>query len=88
MPQSLVQIYLHIIFSTKYRRSVLDDTISKELYPYLAGICKSLECLPIKIGGFYDHIHVLCKFSKKITLINFLQEIKRVSRCMGLRSLL
>lgn len=79
MPQSLAQIYLHIIFSTKYRKSILDDIISLELYPYLAGICKSLDCPPINVGGYYDHIHILCKFSKKITLIKLLEETKRVS---------
>lgn len=79
MSQSLSQIYVHIIFSTKYRIKMIDDTIAPKLYGYLGGICKSLDSVPIKIGGYYDHIHILCKLSKKITVIKLLEEIKKSS---------
>jgi putative transposase len=35
-----------------------------------------MDCLPIKIGGYDDHVHILCLLSKKITLIKLLEEIK------------
>jgi putative transposase len=31
---------------------------------------------PIKVGGYTDHIHVLCMLSKKIALIKLVEEIK------------
>jgi REP element-mobilizing transposase RayT len=67
---------MHIIFSTKYREPLIDATIEPELYSYLGGICKKLECHPIKINGFYDHVHILCILSKKITLIKLLEDVK------------
>jgi REP element-mobilizing transposase RayT len=79
MSQSLAQIYIHIVFSTKNRVAIIDDKISTELYAYLGGICKALASDPIKIGGYYDHVHILCKLSKKITLIKLLEEIKKSS---------
>jgi len=79
MSQSLTKIYLHIVFSTKYRANIIDTNISEELYSYLGGICKNLECFPVKIGGYSNHIHILCSFSKKITLIKFVEEIKKNS---------
>lgn len=79
MAQSLSQIYLHIIFSTKHRQPLIDEAISKELHRYLAGACKSLDCPAIKIGGRPDHIHILCKYSKKITVIKLLEEVKKTS---------
>lgn len=79
MSQSLYQIYIHIIFSTKYREPNIDEGIENELHAYIGGTCKELECAPIKVGGYYDHIHILCKLSKKIALMKLLEEVKKNS---------
>ncbi len=79
MSQSLIKIYLHIVFSTKYRKPMMDDAIENELFDYLGGICKELECNPLQVGGYRDHVHILCRFSKKITLIKLIEEVKRSS---------
>jgi putative transposase len=76
MGQSLVKNYLHIVFSTKHRESLIHSPYENELHSYLGGICKNLECHPIKIGGYAEHIHILCMLSKKVTLIKLLEEVK------------
>lgn len=76
MGQSLVKNYVHIVFSTKYRQPLILESVEEELYNYLGGICKALECWPVKIGGYYDHIHILCLLSKKIALMKLLEEVK------------
>ena len=76
MGQSLVNNYIHIVFSTKYRQPLILPSVESELYNYLGGICKNLECQPIKVGGYLDHIHILCKLSKKIALMKLLEEVK------------
>jgi len=76
MGQSLVKNYIHIIFSTKLRAPLILESIENELYSYIGGICKQLECYPVKIGGYIDHIHILCMLSKKIPLMKLLEEIK------------
>ena len=76
MPQSLVKLYVHIIFSTKNRRPLIDQEIENSLYSYLGGICNGLECFPVKIGGHKDHVHILSHLSKKISVIKFLEELK------------
>jgi putative transposase len=50
--------------------------VEQELHAYLGGICKTFECHPIKIGGYTDHVHILCMLSKKIALMKLLEEIK------------
>jgi putative transposase len=35
-----------------------------------------MDCLPIKIGGHRDHVHVLCVLSRKIALMDLLEEMK------------
>lgn len=76
MGQSLVKNYLHIVFSTKYRKPSIQPSVETELYNYLGGICNKLECPPIIVGGYVDHIHILCMLSKKITLMKLMEELK------------
>ena len=76
MGQSLVKNYVHIVFSTKHRETFIHPPYENELHSYLGGICKNHECHPIKIGGYTDHIHILCMLSKKIALMTLLEEVK------------
>ncbi|HSI75064.1 MAG TPA: IS200/IS605 family transposase [Lunatimonas sp.] len=76
MGQSLAQIYIHLIFSTKNRQPLLHSPFEEELHRYIGGICNRKDCIPIKIGGYTDHVHILCKLSKKVTIMNLLEEIK------------
>ena len=76
MGQSLVKNYLHIIFSTKHRELTIFEPVEFELHAYIGGVCKELECTPITIGGYFDHIHILCMLSKKIALMRLLQTVK------------
>jgi hypothetical protein len=47
MPQSLAQIYLHSVFSTKSRIPFLKEkTFRDSLHGYLAGICKNWSLRP------------------------------------------
>jgi putative transposase len=76
MGQSLVNNYIHIVFSTKHREPLIHPPYEEELHAYLGGICNNLDCQPIKIGGYTDHVHILCMLSKKIALMKLLEEIK------------
>jgi len=79
MPQSLSKVYTHIIFSTKHRKNLIDDQIENDLYNYIGGICKLLECNPIQVGGYKNHIHLLCLLSRKIAQMRLIQEVKQGS---------
>jgi putative transposase len=44
MPQSLVQLYTHLVFSTKHRKTYLqEDALREKFHAYLAGACKNLK---------------------------------------------
>ena len=76
MGQSLVKNYLHIVFSTKNRTPIIHPPYELELHSYLGGICNNLECHTLKVGGYTDHVHILCMLSKKIALMKLLEEVK------------
>ena len=80
MPQSLANVLVHIVFSTKERRALLQNgDLRTEMHRYLAGISANLECPAIGVGGATDHIHVLASQSRKITLADWVKELKRAS---------
>jgi putative transposase len=80
MPQSLAQIYLHLVFSTKLRRPFLDDSELREgLHAYMSGILRNLDSPSIRNGGTADHVHVLCILSRTHTVAETIRELKRDS---------
>ena len=79
MSQSLAKVCTHIVFSTKYCQPLIDEKIENELHRYLGGLCNKFECIPIKVGGYVDHIHILCVMSRKISIMKLLEEIKKNS---------
>jgi REP element-mobilizing transposase RayT len=80
MGQSLAQIYLHIVFSTKNRRPLLQDqTIRNEMHAFLGGECKKLDCPVLRVGGNDDHVHILCRLGRTISIAELVKELKRES---------
>ena len=80
MGQSLVQIYVHIIFSTKDRqRFLVDDGLRERTHAYLAGICRNQDSPAIVVGGAEDHIHILCRLGKQTAISDLVRELKRDS---------
>jgi putative transposase len=80
MAQSLVQIYVHVVFSTKQRKPFLSDvSLREQTHGYLAGICQNINCPPVKIGGVGDHVHILCRLGKQIDISELIKTIKQNS---------
>ncbi len=77
MSQSLSQILLHIVFSTKSRRPSLSPAIQAELYSYTAAVLRNLECPAVEIGGTTDHIHILCSMSRTLSVAELVENLKR-----------
>jgi REP element-mobilizing transposase RayT len=80
MPQSLAQVHIHVIFSTKNRMPFLVDAeFRKEMHAYLATIMKAYESPAQIVGGTADHVHILCGLSRSATVAKLIGEAKRSS---------
>jgi len=80
MPQSLANVLVHIVFSTKERRALLQNRdLRVEMHRYIAGISANLESPAIIVGGATDHVHLLACQSRTITLAEWVKELKRAS---------
>lgn len=76
MPQSLSQILIHIVFSTKSRDPVLRPDIRERLYPFLGGIARDCGSPMLDRSGVDDHVHLLCSLSRTISVAALVKEIK------------
>ncbi|MBL8825017.1 MAG: IS200/IS605 family transposase [Planctomycetia bacterium] len=77
MPQSLSQVLLHIIFSTKHRAARLQDVeLRKRLHAYMATILNDNDSPTLIINGTENHIHILCMLSRKWSVAQLIQEVK------------
>ena len=80
MPQSLSAVYVHIVFSTKERRPFIQALdLRTELHAYLGGVSNRLGCAPLIVGGVQDHVHILARQSRTITLANWVRDLKTSS---------
>jgi putative transposase len=80
MSQSLSQIYLHVVFSTKNRARFLQDrSVRERTHAYLAGTCRNLGSPSIIVGGVEDHVHILCRLAKTLSISELVRELKRES---------
>ena len=80
MPQSLSHVVLHTVFSTKERFPFFQNLpFRADVHAYLGGCAKTLNCLPIRIDGVADHVHLLTTLARTICIADFVKEVKRVS---------
>ena len=76
MSQSLANIVVHLVFSTKGRRPLLRDEERGELHAYIAGILKNHDSPLIEINSVRDHIHILFAQSKSYAPAKIVEQVK------------
>jgi putative transposase len=77
MPQSLAQVWLHMIFSTKDRRPFLKNPgFRNEMFRMLAHHVKEAKCVSASVGGYVDHVHLLVGLSRTITVAKLIEQVK------------
>ncbi|HKS42582.1 MAG TPA: IS200/IS605 family transposase [Blastocatellia bacterium] len=79
MAQTLVNLLVHIIFSTKHRADLIEPEIEGELFAYMAGIVNNNKSKLIIAGGTKNHVHLLVSLGKTISLSELVGDIKRDS---------
>ena len=79
MSQSLANILVHIIFSTKNRQATILPEVMQDLHSYISGIARTHESLVHEIGGIEDHVHLLVSLPRTLALSKLIEEIKKGS---------
>ena len=81
MAQSLANIVVHLVFSTKGRRQLLRNDERDELHAYITGILTNLDSLLIEINSVRDHAHILFAQSKNHAPAKIVEQVKSASTC-------
>jgi len=76
MPQSLAQILVHIVFSTKNREPILVDDLRDDLHGYIGGIIANLSGTLLEAGSVADHIHLLVAHPRTCSPADFIEAVK------------
>jgi len=56
--------------------------MERRLYGAIIHKCREHSCIPIRIGGIEDHIHLLVRLPTTITVAKLVQEVKGSSHLM------
>jgi len=79
MPQSLSHLLVHIVFSTKDRRPLLNSEWIGSMHAYLAGAVRGAGCDCHRVGGVADHVHIAVGLSRTVSVANLVEAIKTSS---------
>ena len=79
MAQSLAQVYIHLVFHTKYNSVTIREEDLPALFAYVDGIIVNRKSMVIQIGGVPNHIHILCTLPRTVSMADFVEDIKKCS---------
>ena len=80
MPQSLSNVLIHLVFSTKHRHPFLRDPgLRSTMTAYLIGTLKKLDCPSLRVGVVEDHVHILCQLHRTMSISTLVEKIKTSS---------
>jgi REP element-mobilizing transposase RayT len=80
MPQSLANVLVHIVFSTKNRYPWLRNSEHRDVMTgYLIGTLKNIQCPSLIVGVVEDHVHILCTLHRTISIAKLVEEVKTSS---------
>ncbi len=78
-PGVFTQLCTHLVFSVKYRESLIHKNFSNELYKYISGIITNQKHKSIIVNGMPDHIHILIGLNPVVSISDTVRDIKRSS---------
>jgi putative transposase len=79
MSQSLANIIVHLVFSTKERRPLLREEERGQLHSYMTGILRNHDSPLIEINSVRDHVHILFAQSKNHAPARIVEQVKSSS---------
>jgi len=76
MPQSLANILVHLVFSTKDRVPWIADDWREDLHAYMGGIIRRHGGNLLAAGSVEDHVHLLFPLPRTVAVSELVREIK------------
>lgn len=72
-------LHIHLVFLTKYRRSVFTKAVLEDLKEIFASVCQDFEAELVEFDGERDHVHLLINYPPKVSVSRLVNSLKGVS---------
>lgn len=79
MPESHVEVYLHLVWATWDRLPLLQNEVETVVYSHIQAECKRRGVELLAICGTNDHIHILVRLRPTISISDLVKHIKGAS---------
>ncbi len=76
MPHSVSHVWVHAVWTTKRRRSLITPALEKAIYSIIAEELRIMGCQLKIINGVEDHVHCLFRMCRTRTLAQIMKQIK------------
>jgi putative transposase len=74
--QTLGNVVVHLIFSTKQRKPLIEPDIRSSLFAYLGGIVRELRGTALIVNGTCDHVHMLIRIRPAHSIADIARIVK------------
>jgi REP-associated tyrosine transposase len=72
-------MHVHLVFVTRYRRSVFTKSILEHLNRIFKDVCADFEAELMEFDGESDHVHLLVEYPPKVSISKLVNSLKGVS---------
>ncbi len=79
MANTLVKIYVHVVFHVKKTRIIMRKADLPRIFEYIGGILRNHDSMALAVGGIENHVHILMTLPKTQTLSDLVRTVKAVS---------
>jgi putative transposase len=76
MGQSLTNLLVHLVFSTKDRVPYLADDVRLQVHAYLAGVVRNTKSECYRVGGTDDHVHLAIRLHRTVSVSDLIEDLK------------
>ena len=79
MRQSKVEIYLHLVWTTRLREPLVTSEIERPVYRCISQETGRLGCTVLALNGMPDHVHLLVRVPSRTSVAELARQVKGVS---------
>ena len=79
MPSTHLALNIHVVFSTKDREPSIDPEWIDRFHALIGGTARTIDVVPLAVGGVSDHVHLLLGLRATHALANVVRDIKVAS---------
>lgn len=79
MSHSFNKVWIHAVWSTKYRRPFIDESVEALIFSKINDEIRGQDCFVKIVNGMPDHVHCLFLLNRSISLADVIRHAKGAS---------